>query len=85
MVELLSYNLEDLYEEVSERAREAGVASEEVWNELVETVLDERLNWGEVDVDDDITTMREALQAKWSDFERGLQSGETSEGPEQHG
>lgn len=80
MVENLSYNVEDLYEEVAERAREAGVASEEAWNELVEEVLDEHVNWGEVDVDDDITGLREALQEKWKQFERGLQGGTIAEG-----
>ena len=80
MVEFLSYNVEDLHTEVVERARETGVASQEAWNELVEEILDEHLNWGEVDVDDDVTGLREALQSRWEAFERGLQGGEISEG-----
>ena len=79
MVEFISYNLEDLYEELVERAREAGVNAEEAWNELVEEVLDEHINWGEVDIDDDITGIREALQERWKEFSKGLQGGEISE------
>jgi choline kinase len=80
MVEMLSYNIEDLFEEVSERARETGVTTEEAWNELVEEVIDEHINWGEMDIDDDVTAIREALQSKWEEFNRGLHGGEISEG-----
>ena len=78
MVEFPSYNVESLYEEVAERAREQGVASEDAWKELVEEILDERINWGEVDIDDDVTSMREALQEKWKQFEESV-SGKPSE------
>lgn len=79
MVEMLSYNAEDLYSELTDRAREAGVTTQEAWNELVEEVLDEHLNWGEIDVDDDVTGLREALQEKWTEFDEKLDSGELSE------
>lgn len=80
MVEFLQYNLEDLYEEVVERAQEQGIADEEGWKEMVEEILDEHINWGEVDIDDDVAGMREALQEKWKKFEEGLNAGTISEG-----
>ncbi len=79
MVEFLSYNPEDLHEEVVLRAREQGVATQEAWNETVEQILDEHANWGEMDIDDDLTGIREALQARWEEFEKGLQGGTISE------
>ena len=69
MVEFLGFSVEDLSEEVVERARENGVASKEAWDELVEEILDEHINWGEVDIDDDVTAIREALQERWKAFE----------------
>jgi len=80
MAENLSYNVEDLHTELVERAREAGVTTQEAWNEMVEEVLDEHLNWGEIDIDDDVTSIREALQSRWTQFDEGLQAGEIAEG-----
>lgn len=80
MVEMLSHNVEDLYDELCDRAAEAGVTTQEAWNELVEEILDEHLNWGELDVDDDVTGLREALQEKWTKFDEKLESGQISEG-----
>ena len=72
MVELFGYNEEGLLEEVITKAREEGAASAEAWNDLVEQVLDDHARIGEVDSDDDLTAMREALQARWGDYEAEL-------------
>ena len=80
MVQFLSYNVQDLYSELVERASGQGVTTQAEWNELVEALLSEHADWGEVDIDDDITSMREALQARWEDFDRSLQEGDISEG-----
>ena len=69
MVELFGYDEEGLLEEVLTRAREEGVTSQEAWNELVEQVLDDHARLQEVDNDDDLISMREALQARWGDYE----------------
>ncbi len=69
MVELFGYNEEGLLEEVLTRARDEGVASQEAWNESVEQVLDDHARLQEVDSDDDLISMREALQARWGDYE----------------
>lgn len=59
-------------EEVIAKAREEGVTSAEAWNDLVEQVLDDHARVGEVDSDDDLTAMREALQSRWGDYEAEL-------------
>lgn len=69
MVELFGYNEEGLLEEVITKARDEGVTSQEAWNDLVEQVLDDHARVGEVDNDDDLVAMREALQARWGDYE----------------
>lgn len=72
MVELFGYNEEGLLEEVVAKAREEGVTSAEAWNDLVEQVLDDHARVGEVDSDDDLVAMREALQSRWGDYEAEL-------------
>lgn len=79
MVEFLNYNPQGLYEEIVEAAREQGVATQEAWDELVEQTLDEHMNWGEVDIDDDVTGIREGLKSRFEEFSKGLQGGEISE------
>lgn len=80
MADFHQYNLEDLHQEVIERAQENGVTDEEGWKEMVEIILDEHINWGEVDIDDDVEGMRETLQEKWKKFEEGLNAGTISGG-----
>jgi acetyl-CoA carboxylase alpha subunit len=72
MVEFLSYSVDGLSEEVVERARESGVNSKEAWDELVDEIIDEHINWGEVDVDDDVNAIKEALEDRWKSFEEEL-------------
>ena len=72
MVELFGYDEAGLLEEVITKAREEGATSQEVWNELVEQVLDDHSRLQEVDNDDDLVAMREALQARWGDYEAEL-------------
>lgn len=69
MVELFAYDEAGLLEEVITKAREEGATSQETWNELVEQVLDDHSRLQEVDNDDDLVTMREALQSRWGDYE----------------
>ena len=79
MVEFLNYTVNDLYEEVVERAKEQGVTTEEQWNDIVEAILAERADWGEVDIDDDVVGMRDALNLRWKEFEEKTQGGGVSE------
>ncbi len=64
----LAFSLEDLYVEVKERALSEGALSREEWDDLVETVLDEKREFEEINDDDDWGEMRESLQARYDDF-----------------
>ncbi len=64
----LAFSLEDLYVEVKERALAEGALSREEWDELVESVLDEKREFEEINDDDDWGEMRESLQARYDDF-----------------
>lgn len=69
MVEYLAYDVEGLFAELKERARAEGAYTKEEWDDLVEEVLDEHLRVGEFDEDEDLTELREALEARFADFE----------------
>jgi Zn-finger domain-containing protein len=67
-MENLSLDLEDLFQEVKERAESEGAYSQEEWNELVEEVLDGKREFAEIDDDEDWAHLREALQSRFQDF-----------------
>jgi hypothetical protein len=68
-MENLSLDLEELYQEVKERAQGEGAYSREEWDDICEEVLDSKREFTEIHDDDDWAQLREALQAKHSDFE----------------
>jgi hypothetical protein len=65
----LAFTTDDLYEEVKTKAREEGAMTREAWHEIVDEVLDDKTEFQEMDDDEDLAQLREALQARYSDFE----------------
>lgn len=64
----LAFTVDDLYEEVKAKAREEGALTREDWHEMVDEVLDDKFEFQEIDDDEDIAQLREALQARYDDF-----------------
>ncbi|MBI5654716.1 hypothetical protein HZC53_03635 [Candidatus Uhrbacteria bacterium] len=60
----------ELFEEISDLAKEQGVASQDVWNELVSEVLESHLALGELDKDMDLENLRTILSNMWTQYER---------------
>lgn len=71
MTENLEYSVEELYEQVREMAATEGVESQEQWDDMVEVVLNKKVDWAEVDNDDDVVGMREELRMKYKDYQKG--------------
>lgn len=67
-MENLTVNLEELFDEVKDRALEEGALAREEWNELVEELMDEKRQFSELHDDDSWTEIRESLQARYDDF-----------------
>lgn len=62
-------SLEEIYEEVRERAEKEGAFSREEWNDIVDEVLEERREAGSMHDDDDWAQIREALQGRYEEAE----------------
>ena len=67
-MENIAFNLEELFSEISERATSEGALSREEWNDIVDAVLDEKREFGEIHDDDDWEQMTDALKSRFSDF-----------------
>ena len=75
MVENLEYDPQELYGMVRERAEAEGVATQEAWNDMVEVVLNEKVDWAEVEDDDNISELRDDLRSRYADYMRGAEKG----------
>jgi len=64
----LTFSIEDLFGEVSDRARTEGAFSREEWHDTVEEVLEEKRGAMKIDDDDDFQYMTESLQARFDQF-----------------
>lgn len=71
-MENLTFNLETFYEEIKERAFTEGAFSREEWDDLVVEMLDSKREFEEVHEDLDWTEVREALQARYDDFQADI-------------
>jgi hypothetical protein len=67
---LTTLTLEDLYSEVADLARDQGVSSKEQWDELVEDVVEDHLDLGELDLEEDSEGIKDDLKAKWGTFKK---------------
>ncbi len=68
----LTLSIEDLFEEVSSRARNEGAYSREEWNDTIEEVLEEKRGMDEMDDDDNFQYVLESLQARFDQFTQGV-------------
>ncbi|MBI2443948.1 MAG: hypothetical protein HYV42_01755 [Candidatus Magasanikbacteria bacterium] len=64
-----AYTTDELYREVADLAREQGVAGQEMWNELVEEVVDAHLDLGELTDDENLENIKAELADRWHEYE----------------
>ncbi len=75
MTEMLSYNIETLFEEVVSRGREQGVTTQVAYDDLVEEVIEEHRSIGEIHDDEPTEDMEEQLRGMWSRYSEMLDLG----------
>ncbi len=71
-MENLTLNLEELYEQVKDRAFTEGAFAREEWDDIVDDLLDSKREFEEISDDVDWEEIREALRAKYDDFEADI-------------
>lgn len=69
MTQLDTLNRGELFNEISDLAREQGVSTKEAWSELVDEVLDSHLSLAELNDDNDLVGLKTALSDMWEVYE----------------
>ncbi len=67
-MKLTTLTIDELFDEIADLAREQGASSKDTWAELVDEVVEGHLSLAEIDDDDDVEGMKEALKARWVGF-----------------
>lgn len=65
----LHFNIESAFKEVLERRKNQGAFDKEAYDQLVEDVIDEKLDRGELNDDDNTQEWKEQLQNRWAEVE----------------
>lgn len=69
MIHLDTLNRGELFNEISELAREQGVNNKGGWSQLVDEVLDSHLSEAELDPDSDLVGLKTTLTDMWEVYE----------------
>lgn len=72
MVQNLSYAAEGLFRELREQAERDGISSREEWGALVEQFLQEKLDVGEFNADEDLEELEDTLKKRYEEYEKNL-------------
>jgi hypothetical protein len=72
MTEYLSFDLQQAYNEIKERAEAEPITDKEAWDSLVEEYINEKLDVGELNRDEDSQGMIEDLKSMWLEYEKNL-------------
>lgn len=68
----LEINLESLFDEIVDRGRNEAIVNQEGFNELLEEILMEHLDVGEIDDQNTTSDLTEQLRSRWPDYKEAL-------------
>lgn len=69
-MDYLTTNFNELAEELKNRASEEGVAGQSAYNDLIEQIISEKLEFGELSGSSNLDALKEKLENTWLDFDR---------------
>ncbi|MBU1033208.1 MAG: hypothetical protein ABII13_04940 [Patescibacteria group bacterium] len=64
-MQLDTLNRKELFDEISDLARNQGISTQEEWDGLVDEVVESHISLGELDEDQDLEGLKNALMEKW--------------------
>jgi hypothetical protein len=67
MENVIEPSVENLLRELKKRARAELVQTQAAYEELIDDLIAEKIEWGEINEEDDYDTLREDLVGRWQD------------------
>lgn len=75
MTKFLTFDLNSVFLAAVDRMQADSIFTKEAYDDLVEELLEEKVELGELSADDDIEEFEDVLQARWPEAEALLTSG----------
>ena len=72
-MENLTFDIDELYQAVKERALSEGAYTPEEWNDAIDMVIQDREECGEVHDDEELSAVKEQLKARYEEFKSEIQ------------
>lgn len=66
----IHFSVEETFQEVLRKRQEQGAYTQEAYDELVDEVLNEKLDRGELSDDDELMEWKEQLQNRWHEVQQ---------------
>ena len=70
-----TFDLNQVFSEIINRMQEEGAYDHEAYDDMVEEVLEEKIEAGELSMEDDVDVFKEQLRSRWPDAEASFSSG----------
>jgi hypothetical protein len=67
-MENLTFDLDELYQAVKERALSEGAYGPEEWSDVIDMTLQDREEFGEVHDDEELSAVKEQLKTRYEEF-----------------
>lgn len=71
----IAIDLETIFRALIVRMQDEGIFEHEAYDDLVDEILEEKLDAGELTTDDDIASMADDLKMRWPEAEAALSTG----------
>jgi len=72
MTQFLTFDFNTAYAEIKERAEGQAIINKEAWSMIVEEYVNEKIDLGELDPDQNTELMESQLNAMWPEYEKNL-------------
>lgn len=71
-MEFLTFDIEELYQAVKERALAEGAFTPEAWSDVIDMVIQDREEFAEVHDDEELSAIKEDLKARFEEFAKEI-------------
>lgn len=78
MTNTIEPSAENLLLELKKRSKQELISSQAAFEELVDDLIAEKIEWGELDEEEDNVALREDLVQRWEEVEGYLRRSETA-------
>lgn len=78
-MEDIHFNLHEVFGTIVTRLQEEGAFDRAAYEDMVEEVLEEKIDAGELSIDDDIEVFKEQLKSRWPEAEASFESGHSDD------